>query len=93
MTTQDWILHTEYDVQRRIREYDIDLVDVVVDNIGDEYQVEILDEEIPNTEFVKLTELMRKEYKAELETIKPSYRGVIIVFSIREGTHKEDDPQ
>ena len=81
MTTQDWTIYSDLDVQRKIREFDIDLEVVTVDSMDNEVCVEISDEIIPSEAFFKLVELMKKEYSAELKRIEPIWKCVRLVFS------------
>ena len=90
MTTQDWTIYSDLDVQRKIREFDIDLEVVTVDSMDNEVCVEISDEIIPSEAFFKLVEMMKKEYKVELNSIEPLYYTVKLVFSPED---KEADSQ
>ena len=81
MTTQDWTIECDLADQRKIREFDIDLDAVTVTNKDNGFLVEISDEIIPNGEFLKIVELMKKEYKAELNRIEPLWHSVKLVFS------------
>lgn len=81
MTTQDWTIECDLADQRKMRGFDIDLDVVTVTNEDNEFLVEISDEIIPNEELVKIVELMKKEYAAELNRIEPLWHSVRLVFS------------
>lgn len=81
MTTQGWVLTIETEFRTKLREFSIDLEVIETECKDDKFLVDIFDQAIANTEFLKLIDMMKKEYSANLEWIEPSYYSVILVFS------------
>ena len=93
MITHGCIMEKEIEIQRKIREAKIDFDVIEIDSKDDEFHVEIFDKMIQNSEFLKLTEMMKKEYSADLKWIEPSYYSLILIFSPEDGNNKEVESQ
>ena len=91
--TQGRIKETEIEIQRKIREAKIDFDVIEIEIKDDQFHVEIFEKMIQNSEFLKLVDMMKKEYDADLKWIEPSYYGLILIFYFEDGNNKEVESQ
>lgn len=84
MNASEWELLSDLDIQREIVKNDVYLDFVNVDLAGNKIYVEVADQSIPESEFRKLSDLMKEKYAATLDRMMPSYYSVTFVYAIKD---------